>query len=206
MCKSSSSFKGHPLQVRHKQDWGRGFILLLPRSVALPESDAGSGVIKPASSFVIQNRQTSYSMCCSMCWNMVCGLLRGATLAIRCRSEIPFVHGQMELPNTSPQAVELNQAARGKPIPTGLAPSAAQKHGAWKHFHSIRRSICDLSIQKRRFQDWQGCPKDSAQLEQTGVGILASLGEHLRTHLRNYTRYDWNGPKRDNQLIFCKNI
>ena len=27
---SSSSFEWHPLQVRHKQDWGRGFILLLP--------------------------------------------------------------------------------------------------------------------------------------------------------------------------------
>ena len=53
---SSSSFKGHPLQVRHKQDCGRGFILLLPQTAALPESDAGSGVIKPASSFVIQNQ------------------------------------------------------------------------------------------------------------------------------------------------------
>ena len=42
---SSSSFEGHPLQVRHKQDWGRGFILLLPQTAALPESDAGSGVI-----------------------------------------------------------------------------------------------------------------------------------------------------------------
>ena len=51
-----SSFEGHPLQVRHKQDWGRGFILLLLQTAALPESDAGSGVIKPASSFVIQNR------------------------------------------------------------------------------------------------------------------------------------------------------
>ena len=27
---SSSSFEGYPLQVRHKQDWGQGFILLLP--------------------------------------------------------------------------------------------------------------------------------------------------------------------------------
>ena len=51
---SSSSFEEHPLQVRHKQDWGRGFILLLIQTAALPESDAGSGVIKPASSFVIQ--------------------------------------------------------------------------------------------------------------------------------------------------------
>ena len=63
---SSSSFEGHPLQVRHKQDWGREFILLLPQTAALSESDAGSGVIKPASSFVIQNRQTSCSMWCPM--------------------------------------------------------------------------------------------------------------------------------------------
>ena len=65
---SSSSFEGHPLQVRHKQDWGRGFILLLPQTAVLPKSDAGSGVIKPASSFVIQNRQTSCSMWCPMYW------------------------------------------------------------------------------------------------------------------------------------------
>ena len=63
---SSSSFEGYPLQVRQKQDWGRGFILLLPQTAALPESDAGSGVIKPASSFVIQNRQTSCSKWCPM--------------------------------------------------------------------------------------------------------------------------------------------
>ena len=63
---SASLFKGHPLQIRHKQDWGQGFILLLPQTAALPESDAGSGVIKPASSFVIQNRQTSCSMWCPM--------------------------------------------------------------------------------------------------------------------------------------------
>ena len=60
------SFEEYPLQVRHKQDWGRGFILLLPQAAALPESDVGSGVIKPALSFVIQNRQTSCSMWCLM--------------------------------------------------------------------------------------------------------------------------------------------
>ena len=32
----SLSFEGHPLQVRHKQDWGRGFILLLPQTAVLP--------------------------------------------------------------------------------------------------------------------------------------------------------------------------
>ena len=34
--------KRYPLLVRHKQDWGRGFILLLPQAAVLPESDAGS--------------------------------------------------------------------------------------------------------------------------------------------------------------------
>ena len=35
----------------------------------------------------------------------------------------------------------LTQAARGKPIPTGLEPVRAQKHRAWKHLHSTPRSI-----------------------------------------------------------------
>ena len=66
ICLSSSSLEGYPLQVRHKQDWGRGFILLLPQAAVLPGSDAGSNVIKPTSSFVIQNRLTSCSMWCPM--------------------------------------------------------------------------------------------------------------------------------------------
>ena len=45
MVNNLSSFEGYPLQVRHKQKWGRGFILLLPQTAAMPESDAGSGVI-----------------------------------------------------------------------------------------------------------------------------------------------------------------
>ena len=71
-CLSSSSlFEGYPLQVRHKLDWDRGFILLLPQAPVLPESDAGSDVIKPASSFVIKNRQTSCSMWCPMYWHVI---------------------------------------------------------------------------------------------------------------------------------------
>ena len=86
--------------------------------------------------------------------------------------------------------LSLTQAARGKPIPTGLAPVPGTKHGAWKHLHSTPFSICDLSIQRRGCQVWQGWPKDSAKLPQTGVWILVSLGEYLRTHLKDHTRYD----------------
>ena len=50
--------EGHPLQVRHKQDWGRGFILLLAKAAVPPGSDTSSDVVKLycASNFVIQNR------------------------------------------------------------------------------------------------------------------------------------------------------
>ena len=70
---SSSSSEGYPLQVRHKQDRGRGFIFLLPHTAAQLESDAGSGVIKPASRFVIQNRQTLCSIGHAVrAWSSVC--------------------------------------------------------------------------------------------------------------------------------------
>ena len=101
--------EGHPLQVRHKQDWGRGFILLLPQTAALPESDAGSGVIKPALSFVIQNRQPR-APCGARCighavrtWSAVCSEAPHSQFGEGARPHLcmdewnrPFVHGRME--------------------------------------------------------------------------------------------------------------
>ena len=43
---SSPPFGMASLQVRHKQDWGQGFILLLLQDVVLLVSDAGSDVVK----------------------------------------------------------------------------------------------------------------------------------------------------------------
>ena len=90
--------------------------------------------------------------------------------------------------------LSLTQAARGKPIPTGLAPVPGTKAQGLEDFHTTPFSICDLSIQKHGCLVWQGCPKDSAQLAQTGVWILVSLGEYLRTYLKDHTRYD-RGPE-----------
>ena len=45
---------------------------------------------------------------------MVCGLIDGATLAIRRGSETPFVHGLEETPNASLQAIELNPRCFGQ--------------------------------------------------------------------------------------------
>ena len=51
--------KGQPLQARHKQDCGQEFIFLITQPSLLSGSDAGNNGVKPALSFVIQNRQTS---------------------------------------------------------------------------------------------------------------------------------------------------
>ena len=90
--------------------------------------------------------------------------------------------------------LSLTQAARVSPSQQAWHRSRAQKHGAWKHPHNTSFSICDLSIQKRGCQIWQGCPRDSAQLAQTGVWILVSLGDYLRTHLIDHEKYD-QGPE-----------
>ena len=86
--------------------------------------------------------------------------------------------------------LSLTKAARGKPIPTGLVPVPSTKSRSWKHFPNSPFSICGLSIQKSGCQVWQGCPNDSVHLAQTGVWILISIGEYLRTHLKDHTRYD----------------
>ena len=65
--------------------------------------------------------------------------------------------------------LSLTQAAWGKLIPTGLAPVPGTKTQSLEAF-SQYFSICDFSIQKRGCQLRQGCPKDSAKLEQTASG------------------------------------
>ena len=51
----------YTLQVRHKQDWGRGFIILTTQVAVWPRSNASSDGIVPALGFVIWNHQTSCS-------------------------------------------------------------------------------------------------------------------------------------------------
>ena len=124
---SSLSFEKYSLQVRHKQDWGRGFILLLPQTAALPESDASSGVIKPASRFFIQNRQTSCSMWCPMyciehavsTWSAVCSEAPHSQFGEGARPHLYM--DEWNRPTPVLRRLSLTQAARDKPIPTGLA-------------------------------------------------------------------------------------
>ena len=70
-----------------KQDWGRQYILLIPRAAVPSGSNAGRDCVEPALGFVIQNRPFScsiwYLMYGACYYNVVCSLFRGTTLAIQ---------------------------------------------------------------------------------------------------------------------------
>ena len=122
-------------------------------------------------------------------WSAVCSAAPHSQFGEGARPH--FCMDEWNRPTPVRRRLSLTQVARGKLIPTGLAPVPGTKtQNLWKHFHNTSFSICDLSIQKRGCQVCQGCPKDSAQLAQTGIWILVSLGEYLRTHLKDHTRYD----------------
>ena len=191
---SSSSFEGHPLQVRHKQDWGRGFIFYYP--ILLHCMNQMLAVVllsqhRVSSSKTVRPRAPCGARCIGH------AVRHGLRFAQRRRTRNSVKERDPICAWTNGIArrrLSLIQAARGKPIPTGLTPVRGRKAGSLKHFYSTPRSICDLSIQKRGCQIWQGCPRDSAHLAQTGIWILVSLGEYLRTHLTDHTRYD-RGPE-----------
>ena len=90
--------------------------------------------------------------------------------------------------------LSLTQAARSKPIPTGLAPVPGTKARSLEAFPQYSVFHSWFVHSETRCQVWQGCPKDSAHLAQTDVWILVSLGEYLRTHLKDHTRYN-RGPE-----------
>ena len=59
-------------QMCYRSDTNKaGPRVYLPKVAVLPGSDASSDGVKPASSFVIQNRQTSCSMLCSISCSVV---------------------------------------------------------------------------------------------------------------------------------------
>ena len=113
--------EGHPLQVRHKQD----FILLLSQAAVLPESDAGSDVVKPAPSFVIQNHQTLCFMWWLMyghavrTWSIVCSVVPHSQFNERARPHLCMNKWNCLTPVL--KWLSLTQAAQDKPIPAGLA-------------------------------------------------------------------------------------
>ena len=116
----SLSFEGYPPQARHKQDWGRGFILLLPKTAAMPGSDAGQHRVSSSKTF------RPCAPCGARCighavstWSAACSEAPHSQFGEGVRPHLCM--GEWNRPTPVCRRLSLTQVAQGKLIPTGLA-------------------------------------------------------------------------------------
>ena len=100
----------------------------------------------------------------------------------------------MESPNTSPQAVEPNPSCSGKPIPTGLTLVPGTKARSLETLSQYSAFHLSFVHSEARMPSLARLSKRYRAPTQTGVWILVSLGQYLRTHLKDHARYD-RGPE-----------
>ena len=188
--------KRYPLQVRHKQDWGRGFILLLPRLLhCLDQTLAVMSLSqhRVSSSKTVRPRAPCGVRCIGHAvniWSAVCSEAPHSQFAEGARPHLCM--DEWNRPTPVRRRLSLTQASRGKPIPTGLAPVRGTKARSLKA--PSQYSVFHLRFVHSEARMPSLARQDSAQLAQTGVRILVSLGEYLRTHLTDHTKYD-RGPE-----------
>ena len=122
---SSSSFEGYPLQVRHKQDWGRGFILLRPRLLhCLNQMLAVMSLSQDrvSSSKTVRPRAPCGARCIGHAvstWSAVCSEAPHSQFGEGARPHLCMDEWNRPIPVR--RRLSLTQAARGNAIPTGLA-------------------------------------------------------------------------------------
>ena len=123
---SSSSFEGHPLQARHKQDGAEGLSFYLPR--LLHFLDQMLAVMSLSQHRVSSSKTVSpRAPCGARCighavstWSAVCSEAPHSQFGEGARPHLCM--DEWNRPTPVRRRLSLTQAARGKPIPTGLAP------------------------------------------------------------------------------------
>ena len=189
--------KRYPLQVRHKQDWGRGFILLLSQTAVLDQTLAVMSLSQHrVSSFKTVRPRAPFGARCIMhavnTWSAVCSEAPHSQFDEGARPHLCM--DEWNRPTPVRRRLSLTQAARGKPIPTGLAPVRGTKarsleapsqysvfHLRFVHSEARMPSLARLS---KRFR----APGTNGRLD------LSLTGEYLRTHLTDHAKYD-RGPE-----------
>ena len=177
-------FEGYPFQVRHKQTGAEDLSFYYPWMLHYLNQMLAVVLLSlhsALSSKIVRPRAPCSAPCIEHAvrtWSAICSEVPHSLFGEGARPHLCM--DEWNCPTPVRRQLSLTQAAQCKPIPTSLAPVPGTKLRPWKHLHSTQFSICDLSIQKRECQVWQGCPNDSAQLAQMGVWILVSLGEYLR--------------------------
>ena len=126
MSSSSSSFEGHSLQVRHKQNWGEGLSFYYPRLLNCLNQMLAVVLLsqhRVSSSKIVRPRAPCGARCIGhtvSTWSAVFSEAPHSQF-----SEGARPHLCMKEWNRSTlvrRRLSLTQAARGKPIPTSLAP------------------------------------------------------------------------------------
>ena len=120
---SSSSFEGYPPQARHKQNWGRGFILLLPLLHCLDQMLAVMLLSqhRVSSSKTVRPRAPCGARCMGhivSTWSAVCSEAPHSQFGKGARPHLCM--DEWNRPTPVRRRLSLIQAARGKLIPTGL--------------------------------------------------------------------------------------
>ena len=124
----SLSFEGYPLQVRHKQDWGRGFILLLLYCLNQMLAVVSLSQHRVSSSKTVRPRSPCGARCIGHAirtWSAVCLEAPHSQFGEGARPHLCMDEWNRQTPVR--RRLSLTQAARGKPIPTGLAPVSGTK-------------------------------------------------------------------------------
>ena len=139
--------ESYSIQVRHKQDWGREFILYYARLLYC--------LNQMLAVMLLNQHRVSLAKTfrpCAPCgapyghavrtWSAVCSEAPHSQFGEGARPHLRM--DEWNCPTPVRRRLSLTQAARVKSIPTGLAPVREQKHAAWKHFYSTPLSICNL--------------------------------------------------------------
>ena len=121
----------HPLQVRHKQDWGRRFIFYYPRLLHCLNQMLAVVLLsqyRVSSSKTVRPRAPCGARCIGHAvstWSAVCSEVPHSQFGEGARPHLCM--DEWNRPTPVRRRLSLTQAARGKPIPTGLAPVSGTK-------------------------------------------------------------------------------
>ena len=129
--RSSSSFEGYPLQVRHKQNWGRGLSFYYPRLLhCLDQMLAVMSLSQHqvSSSKTVRPRAPCGARCIGHAvrtWSAVFSEAPHSQFGEGARPHLCM--DEWNRPTPVRRRLSLTQPARGKPIPTGVAPVSGTK-------------------------------------------------------------------------------
>ena len=130
--------EGHPLQVRHKQDWGRGLILLLSRLLYCQDQMLAMMLLsqhRVFSSKTVRPRVPCGARCMGHAirtWSAVCLAAPHSQFGEGARPHLCM--DEWNRPTLVLKRLSLTQVASDKPIPTGLAPVLGTKTRSLEEF------------------------------------------------------------------------